>query len=178
MGPFWKWHCWQSKGFFPYTQVMCYWSVNLIFKAKLKLRAWRWKASNVAARQPFWRLNLWKSIGFFSYTQVMCYWSLNLIFKAKLKLESGNWKNPIWPPSGHFESDVSEIQQALAHGPKQHACEIWNWNSKANLSYIPESCQLQNPDTEKSNMAASRPFWKWHYWKSTGFFPHTYVICL
>ena len=28
---------------------------------------------------------------------------------------------------------------ALPHGHKQYAYEIWNWNSKANLSYAPET---------------------------------------
>ena len=37
--PFWKWHCWKSIGFFPSTQVMCYWSLDFIFKAKLKLES-------------------------------------------------------------------------------------------------------------------------------------------
>ena len=36
---FWKWHCWKSIGSFPYTYVMCHWSLNLIFKAKLKLES-------------------------------------------------------------------------------------------------------------------------------------------
>ena len=27
-------------GFSPYTQVICYWSLDLIFKAKLKLKSW------------------------------------------------------------------------------------------------------------------------------------------
>ena len=35
--PFWKWHIWKSIGFFPYTLVMCYWSLDLIFEAKQKL---------------------------------------------------------------------------------------------------------------------------------------------
>ena len=34
--PFWEWHCWKSIGFFPYTQLMCQWSLGLIVKAKLK----------------------------------------------------------------------------------------------------------------------------------------------
>ena len=34
--PFWKWHIWKSIGFFPYTLLMCYWSLDLIFKAKQK----------------------------------------------------------------------------------------------------------------------------------------------
>ena len=37
--PFWKWHIWKSIGFFPYTLVMCYWSLGLIFKAKQKLES-------------------------------------------------------------------------------------------------------------------------------------------
>ena len=37
--PFWKWHCWKSIGSFPYTQVMRHWSLDLIFKAKLKLES-------------------------------------------------------------------------------------------------------------------------------------------
>ena len=37
--PFWKWHCWKSIGFFPYTKVMCQWILDLIFKAQLKLES-------------------------------------------------------------------------------------------------------------------------------------------
>ena len=37
--PFWKWHCWKSIASFPYTQVMWHWSLDLIFKAKLKLES-------------------------------------------------------------------------------------------------------------------------------------------
>ena len=36
---FWKWHIWKSIDFFPYTLVMCYWSLDLIFKAKQKLES-------------------------------------------------------------------------------------------------------------------------------------------
>ena len=48
-------------------------------------------------------------------------------------------KNPLWPPGGHFKSDVTENQQAPAYDHHQHAYEIWNWNSKANLTYAPET---------------------------------------
>ena len=41
--PFSKWHLWKATGFIPYTQVMCYWSLDLIFKAKLKLESGNWK---------------------------------------------------------------------------------------------------------------------------------------
>ena len=41
--PFWKWHFWKSLGFFLYTQVMCQWGINSVFKAKLKLESGNWK---------------------------------------------------------------------------------------------------------------------------------------
>ena len=34
--PFWKWHQKKLIGFYPHTQVMCYWSLVLIFKAKVR----------------------------------------------------------------------------------------------------------------------------------------------
>ena len=37
--PFWKWHCWKSMGSYPYIQVLCHLSLELIFKAKLKLES-------------------------------------------------------------------------------------------------------------------------------------------
>ena len=33
--PFWKWHHWNSTGFCIYTEVMCYWSLDLIFQVKV-----------------------------------------------------------------------------------------------------------------------------------------------
>ena len=50
MQPFWKGHCWKSTGSFLYTQVMCYWSLDLIFKAKLKLEYGKWN-------KPIWLLD-------------------------------------------------------------------------------------------------------------------------
>ena len=37
--PCWKWHQWISIGFYPYTHVMCYWNLELLFKAKLRLES-------------------------------------------------------------------------------------------------------------------------------------------
>ena len=89
--PFRKWGHWKSIGSHPYTLVFCYWSLELICKAKLKLVR-KPKKSNMAARQPFWKWRCWKSIDSYPYIQVLCHKSLELIFKAKLKLQSGNQK--------------------------------------------------------------------------------------
>ena len=48
-----------------------------------------------------------------------------------------------------------------AHSHKQHIHEIWNWNSKTNSSYTPETMP-PNPETRRSNMSARSSFWKWH----------------
>ena len=37
--PFLKWRSWKSIGSYPYTLVLCRWSLELIFKAKLKLES-------------------------------------------------------------------------------------------------------------------------------------------
>ena len=37
--PFLKWRCWKSIGSYPYTYVLCRWSLKLIFKAKVKLES-------------------------------------------------------------------------------------------------------------------------------------------
>ena len=38
-------------------------------------------------------------------------------------------------------------------------------------------CHLQSPETEKSKMAARRPFWNSRCWKSIGSYPYTLVLC-
>ena len=90
MRPFWKWCCWKSIDAYPYIQVLCHLSLELIFKAKVKSP--ETKKSNMAAWRTFWKWCCWKSIDAYPYIQVLCYLSLELIFKAKLKLESGNQK--------------------------------------------------------------------------------------
>ena len=49
--------------------------------------------------------------------------------------------------------------------PKQTWLTLW------------KPCHLQSPETEKSNMDARLPFWKWRCWKSIGSYPYTYVLC-
>ena len=184
--PFWKSFRWKSIGPYPYIQVLCHLSLELIFKAKLKLVP---KPKNPIWPPfgPFWKSCRWKSISSYPHIQVLCHLSLELIFKAKLKLKSGNqkiqygclaailklkllkinrllhiyisivllkfrveiqsqtkvrvWKpkNPIYPPGGHFESNVAENIQASAYDHHQHAYDVWSWNSKANLTYTLET---------------------------------------
>ena len=105
----------------------------------------------MAARQPFWKWCHWKSIGFYSYTQVLRNWSLELIFKGNVKLQTGNQKNPIWPPDDHSENYVAQDQKVSAYDQNQHAYEIQNWNSIANLTYALETMLSTDGRTNKVN---------------------------
>ena len=55
------------------------------------------------------------------------------MLKAKPKLESRNWKIQY-----DWQAAILKVT-SLTHDHKQYAYEIWNWNSKANLSYAPET---------------------------------------
>ena len=43
---------------------------------------------------------------------------------------------------------------------------------------IQSQSKVKSPETKKSNMAARRPFWKWHRWKSIGFCLWPPSICI
>ena len=112
-----------------------------------KVRVWK-------PKNPIWPAgghfeNDWKSKDFYPHTQVLCYWTLELILKAKLKLRVWNKKkNPIWPIGVHFESDITENQQASVYGHSHLAYKIWNWNSKGNLTYAPETMSPRDGRTD------------------------------
>ena len=96
-----------------------------------------------------------------------------LIFKAKLKLESGNQKIQY----GH-QADILKVTSLKIN--RLLPMTTINMHMKFEIE-IPKQtwltsrkpCHLQSPETEKSNMAARRPFWKWCCWKSIGYYPHT-----
>ena len=80
-------------------------------QSQSKVRVWKPKKSNMAARRPFWKWHRWKSIGFCLWPPSTCIWNLKLKFQSKLDLCSGNHVvyrqtdrrtdkvNPVYPPS-------------------------------------------------------------------------------
>ena len=44
--------------------------------------------------------------------------------QSQTKVRVWKPKNPIWPPGGHFESDVAENQYASAYDHHQYAYEV------------------------------------------------------
>ena len=68
----------------------------------------------------------------------MCNWTLNLIFKAKLNSESGNWKIQYGHQAAILKVTSLKINRLWPMATNK-IYEIWNWNSKANLSYAPKT---------------------------------------
>ena len=158
--PFWKWRRWKSIGSYPYIQVLCHLSLELIFEAKLKLESGNQKIQ-YGCLAAILKLSLLKIKRLLLiYTSILCYLSLELIFKAKLKLESGNQKIQYGHQAAIFKVTSLKISRLLPMTtinmhmrfeieiPKQTWLRLW------------KPCHLQSPETEKSNMAARRPFWK------------------
>ena len=107
--PFWKRRRWKSIDFYPYIQVLCHLSLELIFKAKLKLES-RNKKIQYGCLEAILKLTLLKinrllhiHIGI-----VLLKFGDNVQSQTKVKVRKP--KNPIWPPGGHCESDVAENQ--------------------------------------------------------------------
>ena len=52
--------------------------------------------------------------------------------QTKLRVQLGKPKILIWPPCGHFESDVADNHQVSAYGHNQYIHQMWGPNFKAN----------------------------------------------
>ena len=120
----------------------------LISRKPCHLQSPETEKSNMAARRPFWNWSCWKSIGSYPYTQVLCRWSLKLIFKAKVKLESGNQKIQYGRQAAILKVTSLKINRLLPMN-NPHAYEIWNWNTKANLTYAPETMSSTGRRTDR-----------------------------
>ena len=66
-------------------------------------------------------------------------------------------KNPICPPGGHFEGDVTET----SIGHHQHAYEIWNLNCKGNLTYALETMSSTDRRTDGQTDGRTDGWTRW-----------------
>ena len=193
---------------YPYMQVMCYWSLDLKFKAKLKLERGNRKIQ-YGRQRPFWKWHCWKSIGFFPYTQVMRRWSLDLIFTAKLKLESGNQKIQDGHQAAILKVTSMKIYRPLPMATNNMHIKFEIEIPKQTWVMLQKSCRLQTDgrtdgqtDRQIDGQGESSitpphphsphphsphppphptphpPFWKWHRWKSIGLCPWPQTICI
>ena len=125
-------------GFYPYTQVMCYCILDLIFKAKLKLESWNQIIQS-------WKWRCWKSIGFYLWLQSTCIWNLKLKFQSKLDLRSGNHVTYRWMDRWTRWFQYTPLQLRWAYN--EITCQMSNlrrtWQS-TQLIRLPQSSKWLN----------------------------------
>ena len=116
----------------------------------------------------FWKWRHWKSIGSYPYVKVLCHLHLELKFKANLKLESGNQKMQYGHQAAILKVTSLKIKGLLPMTTISMHMKFEIEIPKQTWLTLRKPCHLQRPETEKSNMAARRPFWQWCRWKSIG----------
>ena len=95
---------------------------GLDIKSQTKVRVWKLKKPNMAARHPFWKWHIGKSIGFGPLAQTICMWNLKLKFHSKPDLRYRNHatyrmqllKTPIWLPGGILKVTLLKIPYTQA----------------------------------------------------------------
>ena len=107
--PFWKCRRWKSIDSYPYIQVLCHLSLELIFKAKLKLESGNHKIQ-YGCLAAILKLTLLKINRLLHIYKTIVLLKFGVDIQSQTKVRARKPKNPIWPPGGHFDSDVAENQ--------------------------------------------------------------------
>ena len=136
--------------------MLCHLSLELIFKAKLKLKSGN-KKIQYGCLAAILKLTLLKIDRLLHIYISIVPLKFGIDIQSQTKVRVRKPKNPIWPPGGHFESDIAEHQQASIYDHHQHAYEIWNWNSKANLTYALET--MSSTDRRTDGRTDGRTRW-------------------
>ena len=120
----------------------------------------------MATRWPFWWWRRWKSIGFCLWPPSTCIWSLKLKFQSKLDLHSGN--HATRNRKIQYGHQAAILKMTLLKINRLLPIYISIVPLKFEVD-IQSQTKVKSLETQKSNMAARRPFWKWCRWKSIGF---------
>ena len=107
--PIRKWGHWKSLGSYSYTQVLGHWSFEFIFKAKLKLESGNQKNQYgcQAAILKLTSLKINRLLPIYTSTVPL---KFRGDIQSQTKVRVRKPKNPIWPPGGHFEINVTQNQ--------------------------------------------------------------------
>ena len=97
--------------------------------------------------------------------------------QSQTKVRVWKPKNLIWLPGSHLKVKSLKIDKLLPMTTINMHTKFEIETSKHTWLTLQKPCRLQSPETEKSNMAARRPFWKWRRWKSTASYPYTSILC-
>ena len=160
--PFWKWHCWKSMGFYPYISVMCCWSMDLIFKAKLKLLQ--------KLKNPIWPpgSHFENDIAENHYASAYSHkWHAHEIWnwnsKANLNWAAMNHMGY----NGSFAMFKKEVKKFIIENDVSLSClwcliDIIHWMYHCNLLYSETIVRKCSPETSGCVVVPSRYWFK--YW--------------
>ena len=98
-------------------------------------------------------------------------------YKTKLEIVN-QWSTRI-PPQRQWVS-LGNAWIAIEHPSKSLGFYLPIHAGNVLLKFgfeIQSQTEVMSPETEKSNMVTRRPFWKWHCWKSIGYFPYKQAMC-
>ena len=105
--PFRKWGHWKSIGSYLYTQVLGHWSLELIFKAKLKLESGN-QNIQYACQAAILKLTSLKINRFLPIYISIVPLKFGVDIHSQTEVRVWKPKNPTCLPGGHFESDITE----------------------------------------------------------------------
>ena len=105
--PFWKWLRWKSIGFYPYIQVLCHLSLELIFKAKLKFESGNQKI------QYGHQVAILK-VTSLKISRLLPMTTINMHMKFEIEIPKQAWLT-LWKPC-HLQSPETEKSNMAARG--------------------------------------------------------------
>ena len=120
--PFWKWCHWKSIGSYPYLYVLCHLSLQLIFKAKLKLESGNQKIQygHQAAILKVTSLKI---------NRLLPMTTINMHIKFEIEIPKQTWLTSRKP--SQLQSPETEKSNMAARWP------FWNWRCWKSIGSYP-----------------------------------------
>ena len=155
-----------------YIYVLCHLSLELIFKAKLKLESGN-KKIQYGCLAAILKLTLLKINRLLHIYISIVPLKFGVDIQSLTKVESGNQKIQYGHQVAILKVTSLKITRLLPMTTINMYMKFEIEIPKQTWLTLRKPCHLQSPETEKSNMAARRPFLKWRCWKSIGIYPYT-----
>ena len=200
--PFWKWRHWKSIGFCLWPPSPCIWNLKLKFQSKLDLCSGNHVVYRQTDRQmdgrtrwiqytpPPTSLGSQKiQYGCLAAILILTLLKINRLLhiyisivllkfgvdiqSQSIQLESGSQKIQYGRQAAILKVTSLKINRLLPMATINMHMKFKIEIPKQTSLTLRKPCHLQSPETETSNMAARRTFWKWYCWKSIGSYPYT-----
>ena len=127
--PFWNLHCWKSIGFFQIIQVICYWGLDLISNAKLKLVS------------GYWKIQYGHQVGILNVTSLKInrVWPMatnNMVMKFETEIPKQTWVMLQKPCQLQTDRWIAGRTRWILHTPHQLCCVAVQIDPKNHTHYF------------------------------------------